>query len=140
MANIVTKEAESPIFSNNPVEYPHVVQVSLTGGRSFLTHAAQLWRWVDRTPTPEDPWPNGMAYPTLDPLLRFLISRCLAAGDPSPQPSLRELLDHCEQAIEERHADFYFGWPNEGDDNIAQIVQDLILDADVDSNRNRNNS
>ncbi|KAI1496204.1 kinase-like domain-containing protein [Biscogniauxia marginata] len=79
------------------------------------------------------PYGNGDSYPTLDPLLRDFLARCLAIS-PKDRPSLAEMLSTAEAGAR-RSAEEYA--PNEhleSDRAVRKAVRELIFNADSKKN------
>lgn len=79
---------------------------------------------------------GSLRNPGLDPDLRALIGLCLAT-DPRHRPVLQELELYVQQQIAQRDFGYYnpqrTGDLTESDDNIRQIMQQLLLDANTTS-------
>ncbi|RYP12976.1 hypothetical protein DL765_007063 [Monosporascus sp. GIB2] len=129
MHNIITKQTGATLLPyGDPDDEDKTVKVDLDDGTSFRSFAKALY------PSAEIARP----YPALDAELRLLIARCVCARNAAAQqPSIKELLGAAGDAVHNRGADFYANGnqndnQEETDANIAVIIQDLMLDADVD--------
>ncbi|KAH9904321.1 kinase-like domain-containing protein [Xylariomycetidae sp. FL2044] len=75
---------------------------------------------------------RGAQYPRLDDDLRDLLARCFAVQE-GDRPSMQELLQITSDAVRDKTAAFYEpGRPEETDDGIREVLQELVYDADVD--------
>ena len=79
-----------------------------------------------------------MDNPELDDDLRMLLARCLAV-DPNDRPSLADLLDRAQRAVNELTEEAYEGRPqagNETDAVIHGLIQLLVFDANAETVQN----
>ncbi|KAI0838059.1 kinase-like domain-containing protein [Hypoxylon sp. FL0890] len=73
---------------------------------------------------------NGAKYPTLDDDLRDFLARCLA-DEERDRPTLANMLEIAENAVKNKTAAAYPGQAGETDEEIRNLLQRFIYDADT---------
>ncbi|KAM0814634.1 putative Protein kinase domain-containing protein [Seiridium cardinale] len=90
------------------------------GGGTFNTLAIELFQRGRTRPI----------YPNFDGDLAILVARCVSDST-ATQPDLKELVGKASEAVRTRTSDHYLGIPEETDDQIRTLVQQLLHNADV---------